>query len=55
VKIIKEHLIGSYKIEHAYPIIKTVYDGTMGDTGTDTFMGYEIVANVYEDEKEIQI
>jgi hypothetical protein len=55
VKIIKDHLQKSYRIEGAYPIIKTVYDGSMGDTGTEEFMGYRLVANVYEDEKEIKI
>ena len=55
VKIIKDHLQQHYRVENAYPIIKTVYDGTMGDTGTEEFMGYRLVANVYEDEKEIKI
>ncbi len=55
VKIIKEHLQKNYMIEHATPIIKTVYDGSMGDPGTEVFAGYELVANVYEDEKEIKV
>jgi hypothetical protein len=55
VKIIKDHLQQHYRIEHANPIIKTVYDGSLGDIGTETFMGYELVANVYDDTKEIKI
>ncbi len=55
VKIIKEHLQKNYMIEHATPIIKTVYDGSMRDSGTEIFAGYELVANVYEDEKEIKV
>lgn len=55
VKIIKDHLQQHYRVENAYPIIKTIYDGSMGDPGTETFMGYQLIANVYEDEKEIKI
>jgi len=55
VKINKDHLQQHYLIEQIRPIIKTVYDGTPGDLGMETFMGYEITANVYEDEKEIKI
>jgi hypothetical protein len=55
IKIIKDHLQQHYRIEQIRPIIKTVYDGTPGDLGMETFMGYEITANVYEDEKEIKI
>jgi len=55
IKIIKDHLQQHYRIEQIRPIIKTVYDGTPGDLGTETFMGYEITANLYEDEKEIKI
>jgi hypothetical protein len=55
VKIIKDHLQQHYRVENAYPIIKTVYDGTMGDMGTEEFMGYRLVANVYEDEKEVRV
>ncbi len=55
VKIIKDHFQQHYRVEYANPIIKTVYDGTMGDTGIEVFAGYELVANVYEDEKEIKV
>jgi hypothetical protein len=55
VKIIKDHLQKSYRVEQAIPIIKTIYDGSLGDLGTETFMGYELVANFYEEEKEIKI
>lgn len=34
-----------YEINNYQPIIKTIYDGTMNDLGTEEFMGIEIMAN----------
>jgi K+/H+ antiporter YhaU regulatory subunit KhtT len=52
--IIINHLASKgFEVNHCSAIIETVYDGTMGDTGTEEFTGLTIVANEKKEEFEI--
>lgn len=42
-----------YNIEQIQYNIKTEYDGSLGDPGTDVFTGMTIVANVEREEHEV--
>ena len=42
-----------YRVDQIQSNIETVYDGCFGDTGTDTFTGMTITANVENEEDEI--
>jgi hypothetical protein len=49
--IIKEYLeMKHLTVDSLSPQIKTVYDGCMGDPGTDEFTGYKIIANTKVEE-----
>jgi len=52
--IIANHLASKgFEVNYCAANIETVYDGTMGDTGTEEFTGLIIVANEKKDEFEI--
>ncbi len=42
-------------IDSTAPIIQTVYDGTMGDPGTEKFMGYNLEVTYYNIDQEVEI
>ena len=56
-KIIKRYFIESHGIviEGCSPLIQTVYDGSLGDPGTEEFMGFEINSGNSEIKSPIEI
>lgn len=53
-EIVKQHLeMKHLTVDSMYPRIETVHDGSMGDSETEEFRGYRIVANTKVKEFEL--